>query len=499
MSFFLATPRGRGLALSLLLASGVAGLWFWSGNPFRGTGTGASFMTDAQNQTPVIIYVMDTLRPDRLSAYGYEQPTAPHIEALAAESVLFTHAYAAAGWTLPSVTSMVTSTWPCEHGMVRSYKKLSAKLITLAEDLQTLGYQTYTTYNNPWVGPPTGLTRGYDMEVPRGKEQDNATAEVRRFLDQKRPGPFLLSVHTMEAHHPYYTPMKFVLPFGHVSVDDRELFRNLYGGYRTLKFFDTEHDQPLGTLDQTSSLTSLQDQLSALQGPVRQLYDASIRYADSNLQETIDDLKRRGLWDRSLFILLSDHGEAFGEHGEWFHDQSVYEELTHVMLLIKLPRGEAAGTRISGRVSLVDLKPTILELLGHQERCATCRGKSFLSVIRGQDRPLELPTDTAAVRINDTAYYRPAERARGNLNVAVRQSRWKAIWNSDLGTTELYDLATDPGELRDLNTKEPALAQELRDTAVRWYEQCQARAAPVTAVLPDPRVKAQLKSLGYLQ
>jgi arylsulfatase A-like enzyme len=229
------------------------------------------------------------------------------------------------------------------------------------------------------------------------------------------------------------------------------------------------------------------------------LYDASVRWADANLGEVIAALKYSGVWDDAIFVFLSDHGEEMGEHGGWFHGQSVYEELAHVPLIIHFPRGEHGGQRISRPVSLVDLMPTIFDYIGEPGLCERCRGKSLMSLINGEydigDPDVAIP----AMRHNDSFYYRPFKEKRGDLNVVVRRDQWKGIWNDELGAMELYDLTLDPGELSDLSVRQPQLVQGMSEKARNWLKICKNNAVePERAEEMDEETRERLRALGYL-
>lgn len=486
-------------ALAALAAVTLVAWWVTRPGAVPGSDRGDLKRVAASPGAKVIIYLIDTLRADRLGAYGYGRAATPNLDALATESVLFERAYAAGPWTVPSVASLVTSTWPCEHDLNQSNRRLKARYSTLAERLQSAGYRTATFYNNLLAGPLTGLDRGYETAVLRESGDADVMAGIPAFLDEAGSEPFLLSIHTMEPHQPFYAPYEFTRRYGHVAVEDKEQFFNDYFLYRTLKFADFSAGRPPGATDRSAEQDAVRARLEATAQTVNDLYDGSVSFADANVGKVIADLKRRGLWEKSLFIVLSDHGEELGEHGDWFHDQSVYDELMHVPLLIKLPGGALAGTRVGDRVSLVDVLPTILDAVG-QEPCAGCRGTSLLEVLDGTAASRSWVESGPGVRLNRSGYYRPARELRGDVNVALRLDAWKAIWNPDVETLELYDLATDPGEKANVAAAQPEIAREMRDEAIAWLEQCTGRASgPDEVVELDERTREQLRAIGYLQ
>jgi arylsulfatase A-like enzyme len=451
--------------------------------------------------TPVIIYLIDTLRADRLGLYGYGKPTSPRIDALAKESVVFDAAYAAAPWTLPSVASLMTSTYSCEHGLLRHNLRLSPKLITLAERLQALGYATAGYYQNTLIGPITALDRGLQISELHAEATRSFLPEARAFLDQIGGKPFFLYLHTMEPHNIEQVPPQYLKTLGHVSVDDREVYTAHWDGMNMSLRVDRQVGQPLGTVDNEADVRHAMASLAALGDAITRLYDAAVLQADTNLGEVVDLLKERGLWDRALFIVLADHGESFGDHGTWFHEHTVYEELIRVPLLVHFPKGAFGGKRINERVSLLDVMPTILDYLGDRDRCTGCRGQSMMPLIRGSEAAWR-PAEVTALRINRNSYFRPHKELRGDLNVAVRDGSLKGIWNDEVSRLELYDLATDPGELRDLATDSAKAGRDLAQRADQWLNECQATLiAPTEIAISDidEKTRERLRALGYIR
>ncbi len=212
------------------------------------------------------------------------------------------------------------------------------------------------------------------------------------------------------------------------------------------------------------------------------------------------ELRERDLWEESLVVVVSDHGEEMGEHGGWQHDQSVYEELIHVPLIIKFPGGRHAGRRISAPVSLLDLLPTVLDAVGRPDLARGARGRSLLPLLE-QEAAEVSDRRVTSLRHNRKKYFRPFKETRGDLNVVVMDGGWKAIYNIEPGSIELYDLASDPGEARDLSMAEPERAEALRRAAERYYRECVSRrrepASDVTTI--DKAQEDALRSLGYVQ
>jgi arylsulfatase A-like enzyme len=197
--------------------------------------------------------------------------------------------------------------------------------------------------------------------------------------------------------------------------------------------------------------------------------------------------------------LVSDHGEELGDHGGWLHDQSAYEELIRVPLIIRFPHDEFAGRRVDGPVSLLDIVPTVMDYLRRPELAANCRGRSLMPLIEGE--PLTDDMRVTAGRHNKKKYYRPYKETRGDVNIVVRQGHWKGIWNAEWDRMELYDLQSDPGETTDSSAENPELAQTMRAFAQSQLAQCQAVAMePVSGKGDDldEETRRQLETLGYI-
>ncbi len=444
----------------------------------------------------IVIVLVDTLRPDRLGCYGYAKPTSPRIDALAAEGVLFEQAYTAAPWTLPTVVSLMTSTWPCEHGVLVDLQRLSPTLIPLAERLQTAGYATANFHANPYAGAISGLHRGFDLTQMSAPTR---AAEVAPWLESIGDRPYFLYVHNVEPHDPYHVPPKYVEPFGTVSRERIADFKERSELYRTLTRVDSDAGRPLGQTDNTAAQQQALRNLHATRPQADILYDASVLWADDYVGGIIDLLKQRGDWDETLFILLADHGEEMGEHGGWQHDQSVYEELARIPLIVKLPRGRHAGTRVADGATVVDVLPTIAAALEWPELARSARGGSLLPLRAGQP-PFATPR-VVTMRHNRKKFFRPWKESRGDLNVAVRDGAWKAIWNVEPNTIELYDLARDPGEREDRAAEQPERVAALRRVAGQWLRECTDRAVdPEHGGMDtlDDATRRQLASLGYV-
>lgn len=444
----------------------------------------------------VVLFLVDTLRADRLGAYGWPEPTSPHVDALAAEGVVFEQTSAAAPWTLPSVASLMLSTFLPEHGVVRDGDRVPAALPTLAERLKGLGWSTTSVFFNPYAGPLTGLDRGFDACLEAKREVGGE--DVVAWLARQPALPAFLYLHNTTPHDPYVPAPRFLAPFGAVEPEVVREIEELLRRYRKLN-----RDNVLSLLqpeipDNSDQQTEALQALAARRAEIETLYEAEVREADHHVGAAIEALRAAGAWEDTLFVLTSDHGEELGERGGFEHDQSVYEELLRVPLIVRFPGGAHAGTRVAAPVSLVDLVPTILDVLGRPDAAEGCRGTSLLPLVRGAAAP-DGPRVTA-FRLNRRKLYQPHEEARGDENVAVREGSWKGIWNVEHDTFELYDLARDPGETTDLAAREPERARRLRAHARESRDELLSAGSGHARERTDsltPEQISRLRALGY--
>lgn len=443
----------------------------------------------------VAVLLVDTLRADRLHAYGHGRATSPAIDALAAEGVLFEEASAPAPWTLPSVVSLMTGRHVPEHGVVRDGLVLSESLETLAERFRRLGYATASFHQNPYAGELSGLDRGFDLVVRT--ELQTEGEDLAEWLDGVRERPFFLYVHNTEPHDPGFAADAFVQRFGEVPMEQRREVKRRTARYRSLTRVDHEAGRPPGTTDNTQEQEAAMAELAALAPAIDVLYDAAVAEADHRMGTIVDALRRAGRFDDCLIVFLADHGEELGDHGGWQHDQSLHRELVHVPLVLRLPGGEAGGTRVAAPVSLVDVLPTLLDFVGELPPDGTS-GRSLLPLVRGAaDDPGPRVT---AVRVNRKKYFRPWAELRGDTNVAVRDGRWKLLYSPDVGRAELYDLASDPREETDVAALHPERAAELRAFAERRLSELARSGAEARerGEELDDATREALQRLGYV-
>jgi choline-sulfatase len=406
----------------------------------------------------LLIYLVDTLRPDRLGCYGYSRPTSPHLDAFAARATLFEHAVAQSSWTKAAVASIFTSVWPPDHGALGWAHPLPASADTLAERLQAAGYRTAAFVTNPNVTPHFGFDQGFDHFVRTLKtSSEEVNAMVQRWLDQQPADqPFFLYIHTMDPHAPYSPPEPYRTQFA--------------PNWREMPDWQPRWRWP------DAALPFLSD-----------LYDGEIAYNDASFGSLVADLERRGLYDDLALVFLSDHGEEFREHGRWRHGNNLHRETLDMPLVVKLP-GQRDGRRVAATVQQIDLMPTLLEIAGADAPPAM-QGRSLVALAAGR-------SDAAA----DPPAHAHLLLGRVPEQLALVDGDWKLLYapaSDGPGTRMLYRWREDPGEERDLAAELPVRTAVL--TALlhrRWTEKGQGAAAEVEL---DAELQKTLRSLGYLQ
>jgi arylsulfatase A-like enzyme len=416
----------------------------------------------------VILYLVDTLRADHLGCYGYSRPVSPHVDAFARQAVLFRHTVAQSSWTRPATTTILTGLLPRTHGVNGRRDKLSEQALTLAEMLQARGYHTAGFVTNGNVARSFGLGQGfetYELLPHRHATATGVNAAAAGWLESgwKRDAPFFLYLHTVEPHAPYNPPAPFRQRFAPEVHDEtltgRRIFHNLEGG----------------SLAPTPELRqSLLD-----------LYDAEIAANDAAFGELIDLLARRGLWEDTVVVFISDHGEELFEHGGWEHGKTLHSEVLDVPLIVRAP---GAGARtVQRQAQQIDVAPTILDLLGLPVP-PVVEGRSLAPWILGNT-----PQDDA----EDEAYSWLDQH--GFRAASVTTPAWRLIEDrAPNAGRSLYDRHADPGEHRDLADARAVRTGYLRAHLLAAERRRKGALQAGTAVL-DEEVRKQLQALGYLR
>ncbi len=335
----------------------------------------AAGLACTRSPTPpnVILISADTLRADRLGAYGYHaRPTSPRIDALAEEALLFEVHLAAAPWTTPSHLSLLTGLTPTRHGVTgsdralrealgggRSIQRLPDAITTMAETLAAQGWTTGAFTGGATLDPRIGFDQGFgEYDTSMVKLDREKVDRVFRWIDAQE-GPFFLFWHTFEVHAPYVAPhfLDDVLPEARArALGERLESLPEKGGWKQVR----------------AAKRVMRTHRAYTPEVTRALYDGGVRSFDRWLGELLDFLHERGLDERTILVVTSDHGEQLGEegrpvpYGDGFynvHGHTLYEEMTRVPLIVRLP-GQREGHRIETVTASIDVMPTILDVLG---------------------------------------------------------------------------------------------------------------------------------------
>ena len=442
-----AFPAARPQALALLLL-GLGSL-------------GACSDPEAPAPQPnVLLISIDSLRADHLGSYGYGRNTSPAIDGLAAEGVLFEQTMSSTSWTLPSHASLFTGLPIAGHGCDSKRTKLRPAAETLAERLQSAGYRTAGFWSGPYLHPVFGLGQGFDEyvncasfgyfedQVPGGQRKANQqsheditnpklTREVLGWLDRRHaesdPKPFLLFVHMWDVHYDFFPPAPYDVMFtgDYAGTADGTSMRKLPG--QELDQADKDH--------------------------TRALYDGEIAWTDFHVGKILKRLEAQGLKDNTLVILTADHGEEFWERGNFGHRKNLFEESVRIPLILRYPPSVPEGIRVKSMTSIVDVLPTVLEVLGLQASwdAEGLQGSSLVPAWRGQA--------AAPERWIFAELKRPRP---GDSRVALRKGDWKLLYHSEsqelLG---LWDLESDAEErsnrLRESSPESDALRRSAQE------------------------------------
>ncbi|MCH7813305.1 MAG: sulfatase [Planctomycetes bacterium] len=483
--------------------------------------------TDAgavQDRTNVLWIVLDTSRADRMSLYGHSRRTTPFLERFAARSAVFDRCISDGMWTVPAHGSMFTGLSPRQHGADQAYPWLEDSFVTLADALSDADYNTASFSNNPWIAPHSNLTQGFDLHrviyhcrhlttfslehlvrklgwqppVPwldpdLGGALTNGM--VADWLDEYSRGtrPFLLFVNYMEAHLPYAVPRSY-----------RELFMTPEQVARSYALRHSAYGPLLDALDFRFNLEGPDFLAPSDREVLTLLYESSLRYLDARVAELIDMFRQRGLLDNTLVVICSDHGESLGTRDLWGHRFLTYNDLTHVLLMLREP-GRQQGVRVSTPVQLSDLYHTVLgAVLDRHEQPAGFDARDLFDLAAGQPDEQRVVVSTyfgpspamlnRLNRIDD-----PGLRHRSLPQIAAQDARWKYIVSTD-ERRELYDLSADPDELHNLIDDHPEQADRLAAFIDQWLAQVTEHvpADPDHGRDRDPAVIRDLRNLGYL-
>jgi arylsulfatase A-like enzyme len=436
-------------------------------------------VTGAQAKKPhgIILISLDTLRADHLGTYGYHRNTSPSIDAFANEGIVFENTTVQSPWTLPSHMSIMTSLYPSFHGVVNKSSRLADNHVTLAGLLRKGGYQTAAFTDGGNVGSVFGFNRGFDLYEEKWVGIANTITNVEKWLDEKGSQPFFLFIHCYDIHSPYNPPPPYNSLFHDFSYRG-----NLVPSTPLL----------LSTINNKKAALNINDE------DIRHfiaLYDGGIRYTDDHIGGFLKYLRDAGLFDDSLIIITSDHGEEFMEHGSFSHGQLYYRPNLHVPLIMHIPGYSGEEIRIAELVQSIDLLPTIVDIAGlpaHQKAQGTSllprvkKQKNFFAAFLEKSfrRPAEVPTVSFAENHTRTPDW------------AIMRDGYQMININNLFDLQLFNLTTDPLAQNDVAAGNGNLIEQLLLDYNELYS-TKPIYAESSFELNDQH-RRQLEALGYI-
>jgi arylsulfatase A-like enzyme len=458
-----------------LVAAGLIVLWLLStavrfeesGVDERPVGGEADILQLAERDDLNVMFILiDTLRAERLGAYGYHRDTSPALDKFASKGVRFARQLSQSSWTKASMASMWTGLYPMHTGVTRYDHVVSDQAVMAAERFREAGFRTIGIYRNGWVAPTFGFNQGFDVytHAPRrrvnnkvrarnptisteGNDEDTIGAGIEFLRVSGRDGRFFLYMHLMDVHEFLY---------------DEE--SALFGG--------THSD----------------------------MYDNSIRWTDGTLDVLFSYLNDFGLAENTLVAIASDHGEAFRERGLEGHARAVYRETTEVPFIISFPFKLEPGAVVSTRTRNIDIWPTLFELVGIEPPTdidGVSRVPEILAAVSGESMS---ESNEPAIAVLDETWGQQSVAPR--LRVAVAEGPYRYVRRNPPATSdqppteELFDAASDPREMEDVIDSQPEVAERLRQVA-----QAQLEAVPPWGEAPKRDIGElelnQLRALGY--
>ncbi len=462
-----------------------------------------------KNRPNVLIYMIDTLRADHTSLCGYARDTTPSLKKLGAEGLVFEDCQVQATWTKPSTASLLTSLYSYTHGIVRDYDTIPKGATTLAEQLRAAGYVTAGVVANPFAGQLSGLDRGFDymsewlaVQRYRKEVEDRSTdsAAVNKilfpWLERHRDEPFFVYAHTMDPHAPYRPPPGFEEKFAN-PAETPEFDRTCKKLEGTARYGGGI------VVSRAGCARSGVNPDRFIQRAIDR-YDGEILHNDSSFAQLLGKFRQLGILDKTLIVVVSDHGEEFWEHGWTAHGHSLYEELTNGVFLIWNPKLIPAPRRVAEPVQLIDVLPTVLDLLGLNVPDVV-QGQSLAPFAKGQ--PFKRRGSVMTSRFAHLEAKHTAAIPENRIDtVALLDTNWKLIYREDakavgMNAVELYDRRSDRMETKNVAAQHRREVDRMMAEISKWTEaqkQIRSLLGHGAHVTPDPRTIEKLRSLGYL-
>ena len=473
------------------------------------------YKKSSPNKPNIVLIVMDAVRPDHLSCYGYERNTTPYIDKIAEEGVLFKNVISPSTWTVPSHVSIFTGLFPFEHGAGHVSPYLPEKIETLTEILKKEGYQTLAYSNNPWMRF-IGLGRKFDDFQEGWREQKaryfyevvynelvklvkrndpiwlikdkgaaRTTQYVSKWIEKNNKSPLFVFIHYMETHGPHYPSAhnSIYIPKNIAPEDMKRVLRSAIGmGKGGAFIFKRQRSQ---------------EELSL----VNALYDGEIHYLDKRIGKLYEHLRKLNVLDDTLLIITSDHGENLGDHGILGHAFGLFNTLLNVPLIIRHPKYFKPGLIIENNVQTIDIFYTILDAVSINYNPSNLGlGKSLIKRIKGHeyaeimiaehDKPLDALGKAEKLGIDASPINKDQRAILFRGHKYIQTSR---------GEEELYDLKADPNESNNLVSEKKEIAAALKSRLEETFKTDRDKAANRKKIQMDKEAESKLRSLGYIK
>lgn len=435
-----------------------------------------------------LILMVDTLRPDHMGCYGYFRDTSPAMDRLAGEGALFENAFSTTSWTLPAHAALFTSLFDTVHSTILDGKPLNEKRLTLAEVLKGQGFRTAGFYTGPYLSYFFGLSQGFDtyencasektddwlsngdgfLKAHRLSHKDITSPRLLdralRWMEENRQQPFFLFLHFFDVHYDYIPPPPFDKKFDphYKGKMDGKNYYFKKAIHKKMNPRDLDH--------------------------IKALYDGEIAFVDLHIGRLLQKMEEWNILNRTLIVLLGDHGEEFFEHGGKGHRQSLYDEVIRIPLIFRLPSVLPQKTRVSSPVRIIDVMPTVLEIL-RAPLPDEAMGASLLNSMMEGTGP-DLPI-FAELHLWNTRLY------------TFRTPKSKVILDWDRDRCVIFDLQRDPEEGHPASPFRSLQGQAMVENLYHWIRHTEdlssrlPRSEEKEAILPES-VKNQLKALGYI-
>ncbi|MCS5634909.1 MAG: sulfatase [Myxococcota bacterium] len=417
-----------------------------------------------RNDLNVVFILIDTLRADRMGAYGYQRATTPNMDALAARGIRFQHVESQSSWTKASMASLWSGLSPEQTGVLRFFHALPTEVQLPAEILSEAGFRTAGTWRNRWVANNFGFGRGFDLYY---RPTPNRPADNIR-----RHSP---SSHGLEG----------------TDLDSTQAGVEFILGNRTERFFLYLH-----YMDVHQYLYS--DSSPIYGSSFSDIYDSALHWVDQNVGLLIDTLAAEGILDNTVIVIASDHGEAFFEHGGEGHARNLYWEVQNVPLIIAPPLVIEGGVVVEEPVANIDVWPTVLDLLGLPE-LADAEGRSLLPLVLAAGGAAPAPPE-----LQGRSLFAQLDRSWGRSDdesdeiVSIRREPYRFIFSRERPEDpELFDHASDPLEKKNLSRTETELSERMSQEVQNFLSRSE-RSWEVPEVEMDEMMRAQLRALGYV-